>query len=176
MRKLFLGAPLVVLAAGTLTSCQTAGQRAAAPLPESQQVISNSLKDLYMAASAAPPQSAQQKKLILKMADKASNGKELMLTMRAAEGVFPSGADDGVHSAVTAKMIQVATLDQMSDYVKQYPVASDKARPYVERMFELGQQQTDPRVWQRIRAAAARLKLSDLEREAQTNANELATR
>lgn len=175
MRKLLLGTVLAVLVAGTLTSCQSAAQRTAAPLPESEQVISNKLKDLYMAASAATPKSAAQQQLILRMADKSSNGKELMLTMRAAEGVFPAG-EEGVYPAVTAKMIQVGTLDQLSDYAKQYQVAAPSARPYVERMFQLGEGQTDPRVWQRIRAAAARLKLPDLERQAQTRANELASR
>jgi hypothetical protein len=176
MRKLFLGAPLVVLAAGTLTSCQTTGQRAAAPLPESEQIISNRIKDLYMAASAAPQRSAEQRKLILRMADKSSNGKELMLTMRAAAGVFATGADDAIEPAVTAKMMQVGTLDQLSDYAKEYPVSSERARPYVQRMFQLGESQTDPRVWQRIRAAAARLKLPDLERQAQDKADQLAAR
>jgi hypothetical protein len=175
MRKLFLGMPLALLAAGTLTSCQTASRRAATPLPEPEQIISNNLKELYMAASAAPPQSAEQKKLILRMAEKASNGKELLLTMRAAEGVFPAG-ETGVHPAVTAKMMQVATVDQMSDYVKQYPVAPESARPYVERMFLLAGNDSDPRVWQRIRAAASRLKLPDLEQQAQAKANDLARR
>ncbi len=171
MRKLFLAVSLV-WAAGTLTSC-TSRQRAAAPLPESEQVVSNSLKDLYIAASAAPPQSAQQKKLILRMADESSNGKELMLTMRAAAGVFASPSESDIHTVVTAKMMKVGTLDQLTDYEKQYYVAPAHARPYVERMFELGRAQTDPRVWQRIRAVAARLKLPDLEQAAQAKADEL---
>jgi len=175
MRKLFLGAPLVVLAAGTLTSCQTVGQRAAAPLPETEQVISNTLKDLYMAASAAPPQSSEQKKLILRMADRAGNGKELLLTMRAADGVFPHSEPD-VRDVITTKMMRVATIDQMSDYAKQYPVTPESARSYVQRMFQLGDGQSDPRVWQRIRAAASRLKLPDLEREAQAKADQLGSR
>lgn len=176
MRKLLLGAPLVVFAAGTLTSCQSAPRRAAAPLPESEQVVSNALKDLYMSASAAPPRSAEQKKLILRMADKASNGRELLLTMRAAAGVFPITEDPSVHSVVTAKMMQVGTLDQLTDYEKQYHVPPEIARAYVLRMLELGNAQTDPRVWRRIRAAASRLNLPDLEEQAQAKATDLSSR
>ncbi len=174
MRKLFLGGPLLVWAAGTLTSCQTSRPQAATPLPESEQVIRNTLKDLYIAASASPPQSAEQKKLILRMADKSSNGKELMLTMRAAAGVFAFPSEDDIHSVVTAKMMKVATLDQLTAYEKQYQVAPASARRYVERMFELGEAQNDLRVWQRIRAAASRLKLPDLEKAAQAKATELS--
>lgn len=172
MRKLFLGAPLLVWAAGTLTSCQSSQQRAAAPRPESEQVISGSLKDLYMAAAGAPQQSAEKKKLVLRMAEKAVNGKELMLTMRAAEGALPSQAEDEIRSVVTTKMMKVATLDQLTDYEKQYHVPPASARPYVERMIELGKAQNDARAWQRIRAAASRLKLTDLAQAAQANAGE----
>ena len=49
------------------------------------------MKELYMAASTAAPQSPAQQKVILQMAEKASNGKELLLVMRAAVGVFPAG-------------------------------------------------------------------------------------
>jgi hypothetical protein len=49
------------------------------------------MKKLYMAAAAAAPQSTAQQKLILQMAEKASNGKELLLTARAAAGAFPAG-------------------------------------------------------------------------------------
>ncbi len=174
MYKLFLGVPLLAWVAGTLTSCQTSRPRAAVPLPESEQVISDKLKDLYMAVSAAPAQSEQKKRLILRMADQASNGKELMLTMRAAVGVSASASDDDIQSVVTTKMMKVATLDQLTDYEKQYEVAQASARPYVERMFELGNAQTDPRVWQRIRAAARRLKLPDLEQAAGAKATELS--
>jgi hypothetical protein len=174
MRKLFLGAPIVVWAAGTLTSCQTSGHPAAAPLPESQQVISSSLKDLYMAAAAAPPKSTEKKKLILRMADKAGNGKELMLTMRAASGDFSSPSDGDIHTVVTAKMMKVATLDQLADFERQYHVAPAGARSYVERMFELGRAENDPRAWQQIRAAAYRLKLPDLAQAAQANVGESA--
>jgi hypothetical protein len=166
MLKLFLGVPLLMWAAGALTSCQRSEPQAAAPLPESEQVISNSLKDLYMATSAALPQSAEKKKLILRMADNASNGKELLLTMRAAAGVLGSAFGDEIHSTVTVKMMKVATLDQLTDYERSYHVPPASARLYVERMFELGNEQNDPRAWHRIRAAASRLKLSDLEQAA----------
>ncbi len=176
MLKLFLGAPLLVWAAGTLTSCQSSRPRASAPLPESEPVIRTGLKELYIATSAAPPHSAEQKNLILRMAGQASNGKELMLTMRAAAGVFASPSEGDLHSMVTAKMMKVATLDQLTDYEKQYHVAPASARAYVERMFELGKAQNDPRAWQRIRAAAARLKLPDLEQAARDKAIELSRR
>jgi hypothetical protein len=174
MRKLLLGAPLVLVAAGTLASCNISGSQAAAPQAESEQVIGNTLKELYMSASAAPPQSAEQRKLILRMADQSSNGKELLLTMRAAEGVFPTDAE--LQSVVATKMMRVATLDQMTNYAKQYAIPAESARPYLQRIFELGETQSDPRVWQRIRAAAARLKIADLEKQAQAKADQLATR
>lgn len=174
MRKLTLGVALLAAAAGTLTSCGAPASNAATPLPEDRQVVGNHIKDLYMAASAAGPQSAEQKKLILRMADRASNGKELLLTMRAADGVFHG--DPEIQTAVTAKMLRVATVDQLTDFAKQYTVAPDHARPYVERMMQLGEGQTDPRVWLRIRAAAARLKLPDLERQAQQKADRLSGR
>jgi DNA polymerase-3 subunit alpha len=161
-------------AAGTLTSCHTSPERHATLLPESEQVVSGGLKNLYMAVSAAPPESVEKKKLLLRMAEKASNGKELMLTMRAAVGVFASGFDSELESLVTAKMIKLATLDQLTDYEKQYYVAPANARRYVERMFELGNGQSDSYLWQRIRAAASRLKILDLAEAAQAKANELA--
>ena len=171
------GAPLI-LASWCLTSCQTTPQKAAAPPPESQQVIGESLKQHYMAASAAPPQSKEQQTIIRKMADRASNGKELLLVMRAAVGVFPAGSAGEIelHSTVAAKMMQTATLDQMMDYATQYPVKPETARPFIERMFQLGNESSDPRVWSRIRLAAFHLKVSDLEQQAQAKVNQLAGR
>ena len=90
MRKCFRGVPVVVMVAWNLASCDTAARSAAAPAPEAEQVVSAALKKLYMAASAAAPQSPAQQKVILEMAEKASNGKELLLVMRAAVGVFPA--------------------------------------------------------------------------------------
>ena len=72
---------------------QHAARKAAAPVPEAEQVVSAGLKELYMAASVAAPQSPAQQKVILRMAEKASNGKELLLVMRAAVGVFPANAE-----------------------------------------------------------------------------------
>ncbi len=174
MGKVFLGAPLLIWAAGALTSCQSTERVAAAPVPESEQVVRESLKELYMSVSAAPAQSEKKKKLILRMADEASKGKELMLTMRAAMGITASSPQDDIQSAVTTKMMKVGTLDQLTDFEKQYEVPPATARPYVQRMFELGNGQTDPRVWQRIRATASRLKLADLEQAARVKAEELS--
>jgi succinylarginine dihydrolase len=116
------------------------------------------------------------------MAEKASNGKELLLVMRAAVGVFPAGtaqaqsAESKVRSIVTAKMMELATLDQLIEYAMQYPVNPESARPFVERMFQLGGEKSDSRVWYRIRVAASRLKVGDLERQAQTRGDRLAGR
>jgi len=171
-----------ILLTCALAACQTAA-RNPAPAPESEQVISDHLKDLYMAASAAPPHSAEQQRLILKMADRAANGKELMLVMRAAIGVFPqegrpaeSSTAAQVRAKVTAKMMQAATLDQLSDFASQYTVDSANARAYVERMFQLGTESRDARAWSRIRLVASHLRVNDLEQRAQTRVDELAGR
>ncbi len=181
--KYFGAGLLVVLVAGTLQACHTASPQAALPAPETEQVISDSLKELYMAASMATSQSIEQQKLILRMAQKANNGKELLLVMRAAVGVFPStvGSRQGsmesqVHSLVTNKMMRVATLDQLIDYAKSYPVDQEHTRRFVQRMFELANTSTDARVWYRIRAAAFHLKEGDLEHQAQARAEQLFER
>ena len=181
MWKRFRGVPVIVLIAWNLASCDAVARRAATPVPEAQQLVGQTLKDLYVAASLAAPQSPAQQKVILRMADKASNGKELLLVMRAAVGVFPDGAGSQeqaaqgqVRSIVTAKMMEVGTLDQLVEYAMQYSVSPERARPYVQRMFQLGDENSDPRVWYRIRAAAFRLKAGDLERQAQARGDQLA--
>ncbi|MGA2157100.1 MAG: hypothetical protein ABSH37_22035 [Bryobacteraceae bacterium] len=182
MWKHFLGVPVVFMVAWNLASCDTVARGAAGPVPEAEQVVSAAMKQLYMAASAAPPQSPAQQKVIQQMAEKASNGKELLLVMRAAVGVFPAGtaqaqsAESKVRSIVTAKMMELATLDQLIEYAMQYPVNPESARPFVERMFQLGGEKSDSRVWYRIRVAASRLKVGDLERQAQTRGDQLAGR
>jgi hypothetical protein len=183
MWKRFRGAPVVVLVAWNLASCSTAAKKAAAPVPEAEQVVSEALKELYMAASAADPQSPAQQKVILRMAEKASNGKELLLVMRAAVGVFPADtgwqeqqAESQVSSLVTAKMMELGTLDQLIEYATQYSVDPASARPFVQRMFQLGQQRSEARDWYRIKTTAVRLKVSDLERQAQVRADQLAGR
>jgi len=117
------------------------------------------------------------------MAKKASNGKELLLAMRAAVGVFPVDtksqelpAESQVHSIVTAKMMELGTLDQLIEYAMQYSVDPESARPFVQRMFQLGDENPDPRVWYRIRAAAFHLKVGELERQAQARGDQLAGR
>jgi hypothetical protein len=179
MWKRFFGAPAVVLAAWSMASCNTTTTKTTAPLPEKEQVVDANLKDLYMAASAAPPQSAAQQRVILKMAQRAANGKELLLAMRAAIGVFPANADSEearVHAIVTAKMIELGTLDQMLEYATRYPVDPQSARPFVERMFQLADANTNPREWYRIRVIARRFKLNDLEGQALARGNQLAGR
>jgi len=175
MWKRFYGVPVVLMVAWGLASCNTA-KSTAAPVPEAEQVIGAALKELYMAASAAAPRSPAQQKVILRMAEKASNGKELLLVMRAAVGVFPAGAgpENQVRAIVTAKMMELGTLDQLIEYATQYSVNPESARRFVQRMFQLGDENSNPRVWYRIRVAAFRLKVGDLERQAQARGDQLA--
>jgi hypothetical protein len=177
------GVPAVVLVAWNLASCNAVARKAATPVPEAEQVVDAALKDLYMAASAATPQSPAQQKMILRMAEKASNGKELLLVMLAEVGVFPAGArsqeqlaESQVRSIVTAKMMKLGTLDQLIEYATQYSVDPEGARPFVQRMFQLGDENPNPQEWYRIRAAASRLKVGDLERKAQGRGDQLAGR
>jgi len=172
-----------VMVAWGMASCNTSARKAAVPAPETEQVISEGLKDLYVAAAAAAPQSPAQQKVILRMAQRASNGKELLLVMRAAVGVFPSGGavqeeslESQVHSLVTAKMMKFATLDQLIEYAVRYPVNPESARAFVQRMFQLEGENSDPDVWYGIRVAATHLKVSDLGRLAQVRGDELAGR
>ena len=183
MWKYLRGAPVVVVVAWSLASWKTAASNAAAPVPESEQVVSAALKELYMAASAAAPQSEAQQRVILRMAEKASNGKELMLVMRAAVGVFPTDtgwqeqdAESQVRSIVTAKMMELGTLDQLIEYATQYSVDPASARAFVQRMFQLGDENSEPREWYLIRVTARRLKVNDLERLAQARGDRLAGR
>jgi hypothetical protein len=171
------------MAAWTLSPAHAAAGSAQLPQPEAEQVVSAALKKLYMASAAATPRSPEQQKVILQMAEKASNGKELLLTMRAAAGTFPPAngsqqnpAESQVRSMVTAKMIELGTLDQLIDYDTQYSVNPENARPFVQRMFQLAGQNSDSRVWHRIRIAASHLKVSDLERQAQARVDQLAGR
>jgi hypothetical protein len=73
-------------------------------------------------------------------------------------------------------MIKFGTLDQLVEYATRYPVDSESARPFVERMFQLGGENSDPRQWYRIKVIALRLKVGDLERQAQARGDELAGR
>jgi hypothetical protein len=175
------GVPVIVMVAWSLASGNTAAGNAAVPVPEAEQVVSAALKKLYMAAAAAPPRSPPQQKVILQMAEQASNGKELLLVMRAAVGTFPAStgaqehpAESRVLSIVTAKMMELGTLDQLIEYATQYSVNPESARPLVQRMFQLGAQSTDSRIWYRIRIAASHLKVGDLERQAQARGDRLA--
>jgi len=181
MLKGFRGAPVVVLVAYSLATGHTAAGHAAAPQPESEQVVSAEMKKLYMAAAAAAPQSQAQQSVIRQMAEKAANGKEVLLAMRAAVGAFPAfagsqedPAERQVRSLLTSKMMDFGTLDQLIEYAKQSSVYPESARPFVERMFQLAGPSSDKRVWYRIKVAAARLKVADLERQAQVKADQLA--
>jgi hypothetical protein len=162
-----------------MASCNPAANETAGPKPEAEQTIGARLKDLYMAASKAPSQSAAQRKVILRMAQKASNGKELLLVARAAIGAFPAAAgpeESQLRSILTAKMIALGTLDQLIEYATRYPIDEQSARPFVERMFQLGNGDPNPREWYRIRVVALQLKVGDLERQAQGRGDQLAGR
>ena len=179
----FRGAPFLVMVAWNLVSGYAVAGGQTAPQPETEQVVSAELKKLYMAVAAATPQSAEQQELIRQMADTASNGKELLLTMRAGVGVFPAGkgspensAESRILGVVTAKMLQAGTLEQLIEYATQYSVAQESARTFVLRMMQLGAQSANPRVWHRIRLVASRLKLPDLEKSAMAKAEELASK
>ena len=181
MLKGFRGASLVVMVAWNLASGIEVAGGATVPQPETEQVVATEMKKLYMAAAAAPPQSTAQQQVIRQMAGKASNGKELLLTMRAAVGAFPAGngsqdhpAESQVRSMVTAKIMQVGTLEQLLEYATQYSVSPESARPFVQRMIQLGGPKTDARIWHRIRLVASRLKVPDLEREALLRADALS--
>jgi hypothetical protein len=52
-----------------------------------------------------------------------------------------------VRSIVTAKMIELGTLDQLIEYATQYSVNPESARPFVQRIFQLGGRNSDSRVW-----------------------------
>jgi hypothetical protein len=171
------------MVAWNLASGGTAASGAAVPQPEAEQVVSAALKKLYMAAAAATPQSPAQQGVILQMAEKASNGKELLLTARAAVGAFPAGtgsqelpAESHMRSIVTAKMMELGTLDQLIEYATQYTVSPESARPFVQRMFQLGEWNSDSRVWYRVGIVASRLKLGDLDRQARARGDQLAGR
>jgi hypothetical protein len=153
-----------------LVGCHSVS-RTAAPVPESQQIVSSEIKNLYMSVSAAAPHSPEQQELVRQMADRSTNAKELLLTMRAVDGVFSSDeAVAPVRATVTSKMMQVATLDQLSEYPSRFGVDPTQARAYVERMFQLASQVTDARAWRRVRLTAARLRQPDLERAAAARA------
>jgi hypothetical protein len=183
MLKGFRGVPVVVMVAWNLASRAAAASYDAAPQPETELVDSAALKTLYMAAAAATPQSPAQQKVILQMAEKASNGKELLLVMRASVGAFPAStgaqehpAENRLLSITTAKMMTLGTLDQLIECATQYSVNPESARTFVQRMFQLAGQDSDPRVWYRIRTAASHLKVGDLERQAQARGDQLAGR
>jgi hypothetical protein len=183
MWKRFYGTTVVVVFAWCLASCNNTARKAAAPVPETEQEVSAGMKELYMAASLAAPQSPAQQKVMLRMAQKSSNGKELLLTMRAAAGVFPEGngpqeqgVESQVDSIVTAKLMKIGTLDQLIEYATSYSVNPESARPFVQRMFQLGNEESDPHVWHRIRVAAMRLKVDDMVRQAQLRADQTAGR
>lgn len=163
-----------------MVSCHTA-PRDAANSPESAQVIGESLKALYIACSQAPHQSVAQQKLVLRMAREASNGKELLLAMRAAVGVFPArtgapagNAESHLRSVVVAKMMKLAALDQLIEYAIEYPVNPEDARPFVQRMFQLADSIPDARMWYRIKLAAFHLNAGDLAEQAQAKGALLA--
>jgi hypothetical protein len=179
----FRGVPFLVMVAWNLVSGHAVAGGQTAPQPETEQVVSTELKKLYMAVAAATPHSAAQQEVIRQMAATASNGKELLLTMRAGIGVFPAAkgsqenpAESRIRAIATAKMMQAGTVEQLIEFATQYSVSADSARPFVQRMMQLGSQNSDPRIWHRIRLVASRLRVPDLEKEALAKAEELTSK
>ena len=52
-----------------------------------------------------------------------------------------------MRSIVTAKMIELGTLDQLIEYATQYSVNPESARPFVQRIFQLGVRTPTRGVW-----------------------------
>lgn len=180
MWKLASHIPLALMGVLAMVACHSA-PRDEATQPESAQVVRESLKALYMECSAARPRSVEQQKLVLRMTEEASNGKELLLALRAAVGVFPASADlqtqraeSHLHSIVAAKMMKFGTLDQLIECAMSYAVNREDSQPFVERMFRLADQIHDARVWYRIRLAAFHLNAGDMAQQAQAKGDLLA--
>jgi hypothetical protein len=138
-----------------------------------RQSIGPEMKRLYMACSAAPRQSPQQQKLVRQMAETASNGQELLMTMRASIGVFPGDAaasvqkeEHAVRSLVAAKLIKAGNLEELTQFAVQYTVNREDSRPLVERMFELASANRDPAQWQQVARAARGVSALDLAQQA----------
>jgi hypothetical protein len=166
------------MAAWSLPSCQIV-RMAATPAPEAEQVVREEMKHLYVAASAAGPHSSERQHLIQRTAEQASNGKELLLVMQAGLGPYPSEpgvqenpADSQVRAAVTAKTIELATLDQLIVYAKQYAVHPASARLLIQRMFQLANGSPEPGSWARVREAGILLGENDLEQQAEARASQ----
>lgn len=177
MWKLLRYAPLAIGA--VVLACRSSlQQNTAAATPPA--IISESVKDLYMACSAARPRSASQQKLLLEMAHEASNGKELLLVMRAAEGVFPAQAapqevkaERHLRGMVASKMIKSAGLDELIEYAMKYSINPEDGRPFVQRMLQLAVENPDPRIWSRIQRAAVQWNVTDLALQAEATQKEL---
>jgi len=181
MWKLVVNAPLAVVGTLMLVSCHTAAKQETTNQTDSNQVISPALKDLYMASSAAPPGSQAQQKTVLQMAEKASNGRELLLVMRAAVGVFPADrkspeplTERRLRSIVAAKMMKAATLEQLMEYARNYAINPEDARSMIDRMFQLAGRIADAPTWYRIKRAALAFRIADLAQQAQTRGDLLA--
>jgi len=182
MWKLAQNIPLALMAASILFSCHTAPREAANP-EESAQTIRDSVKALYMEASAATPHSVAQQKLLLKMAQESLSGAELLLTLRAAVGVFPPGPDAETQRAerqlraiIADKLIKAGTLDQLIECAMRYPINQQDAQPFVQRIWRLADQVHDARVWDRIRLAAFHLNARDMAQQAQLRIDLLSGR
>ena len=185
MRKLLFNLPPVLALLAGLASCHDSPKtEAAAPGPSgAQQAVSPQVANLYMAVGAAPRYSRRQQDLLRQMATDASNGKELLMVMRAEAGVFRSEqnaedqlAEHRIRSTVAAKMMQVAALEQLTEYAMRYPVNPEDARPLAQRMLDLAGSSSDPRVWYQIVRAAKAMRVHDLAQQAQTKGDLVAGR
>jgi hypothetical protein len=177
MWKLIHGIPLSVVLIG-LTACQHAPEEPGYPnASPASQSISPAVEKLYMAHAAAPQHSAAQRGLVEQMAEKAGNGKELLLTMRVIAAVFPTpgspedqAAERRVRALVAEKMVRVATLEQLHEYAMRYAMTPVEGRAVVERMLQLAGNRSDPQTWNMIKRAARSVKADDLAQKAQAQA------
>ena len=126
--KLIHGIPLSVVLIG-LTACQHAPEEPGYPnASPASQSISPAVEKLYMAHAGAPDHSAVQRGLVEQMAEKAGNGKELLLTMRVIAAVFstPGSPEDRAAErrvrALVAEMVRAATLEQLHEYAMRYAI------------------------------------------------------
>lgn len=117
------------------------------------------------------------------MVEEASNGKELLLALRAGVGVFPEQPDTAarklehrLRAVSAAKMMRFGTLGQLIACALQYPVNQEDAQPYVQRMFRLAAGVRDAGEWHRLELAAFHLNAGDYARQAHAKGDLLAGR
>ena len=126
--------------------------------------------------------SLEQQKLILRMVKTHPTGENCCWRCGPCSACFPlarrrqtepgePGACDG-----TGQNDSAWHAGPVNRYAVVNPVDPDNAKPYVQRMFQLGNQTADVREWYRIKTVALHLKVDDLEQQAEARAEKLAGR